>query len=101
MTANAKGRECVNALFPNAKIAWREQDPADPPGWLGFTINLPGVVAGLSTTKLPLDITKGANLDDATPDQLALILATGVKRQGGRSAVSRNGKLEIFRPSPN
>jgi hypothetical protein len=47
-----------------------------------------------------LEITGGANLDKATPDQLAFLLAAGVSRQGGRSAIYSNGRLEIYVP-PN
>jgi hypothetical protein len=65
--------------------------------WHGFDLNLPDVVATMETT---LEITGGANLDKATPDQLAFLLAAGVSRQGGRSAIYSNGRLEIYVP-PN
>jgi hypothetical protein len=110
MDANTKGRECINALFPQARIKWRESDLVKnsedytwPSDWMGFTINLPDVIAA-TETKLPLEITRGANLDEAQPAALALLLAMGVKRQGGRVATFdedlRSG-LQIFHPSSN
>jgi hypothetical protein len=102
MAVNDKGRECVDALFPHAKIAWRDAGDIVPADWHGFDINLPDVVAAMET-KLPLDITSAADLDKCTPDALAFLLAIGVKRQGGRGAFYRsNGLLEIFHgPSSN
>ena len=102
MNVSPKGRECVDALFPQAQIAWRKSDfPTDPSGdwgdWRGFEINLPDVVAQ-TETKLPLEITGGADLDEAQPDALALLLAIAVKRQGGRSAYFARGCMEIFHP---
>ena len=79
MAVNTKGRECVEALFPQAHIAWRDAGPCFPADWQGFKIN-------------------GANLDEASPEALAFLLAAGVKHQGGRSALLKNGRLEIFTP---
>jgi hypothetical protein len=100
MAANAKGRECINALFPQGHIAWRATDPALPKDWRGFNINVPDVVA-TTETKLPLEIIKGADLDYATPEALGLLLAMGVNRQGGNAACVKNGKLEIFKARSN
>jgi hypothetical protein len=100
MAANAKGRECINALFPQGHIAWRATDPALPKDWRGFNINVPEVVSN-TETKLPLEITKGADLDCATPDTLNLLLAMGVNRQGGNAACVKNGMLEIFKARSN
>jgi hypothetical protein len=96
MAVNKKGQECVEALFPEAHIAWRDAGPGFPADWQGFKINLPNVVAHAGPNKLP-DITGGANLDEASPEALAFLLAAGVKHQGGRPALLRNGRLEIFR----
>jgi hypothetical protein len=98
MYADAKGRECINALFPKAHIAWAD-DCAEilPRGWRAFSINLPDVVAA-TETRLPLEITRGANLDEAAPDALAFLLAMGVRRQGGRCAAWRGGRLDIHVP---
>jgi hypothetical protein len=81
MYAAAKGRECIDALFPRAHIEWKDDCPM-PREWRAFSINLPDVVAA-TETRLPLEITRGANLDEATPDALAFLLAMGVRRQGG------------------
>jgi hypothetical protein len=98
MYADAKGRECVNALFPKAHIAWADDcGEMLPREWRAFTINLPDVVAATETL-LPLEITRGANLDEATPDALAFLLAMGVHRQGARCAVWHGGRLDIYVP---
>ena len=97
MVVNRKGCECVEALFPQAHIAWRDAGPGFPADWLGFKINVPDVVSQAGPNKLP-DITGGANLDDARPDALAFLLAYGVRQQGGRSALFSNGRLDIFMP---
>jgi hypothetical protein len=44
MNANDRGRACVNALFPEARIAWREPGNGAPADWHGFVINIPDVV---------------------------------------------------------
>ena len=36
MAVNKKGRECVEALFPRAHIAWRDAGPSFPADWQGF-----------------------------------------------------------------
>ncbi|MGC2081612.1 MAG: hypothetical protein WA728_37455 [Xanthobacteraceae bacterium] len=99
MYANVKGRECVNALFPKAHIAWADDcGEAFPRDWRAFLINLPDAVAVMET-RLPLEITSGADLDDATPDALAILIAIGVQRQGVRCAVwQHSGHYHVFAP---
>jgi hypothetical protein len=96
MDVNDKGRACVDALFPNAHIAWRDASDSLPADWCGFSINVPDVVAEINT-ELPLDITRGADLDKANPDALAFLLAYAVSRQGGRAAYAHDGCLKIVR----
>jgi hypothetical protein len=97
MSANDKGRACVDALFPEAHIAWREPGNGAPADWHGFIINIPDVVAEMETA-LALAITRDPDLDEANPDALALLLAMGVMRQGGRAAYFREGQIEIVLP---
>ena len=98
MYAGAKGRECINALFPKAHIAWADdRSEMLPREWRAFSINLPDVVAA-TETRLPLEITRGANLDEATPDALAFLLAMGARRQGARCAAWRKDHLDIYVP---
>jgi hypothetical protein len=85
MSANDKGRACV---------AWREPGNGAPADWHGFIINIPDVVAEMETA-LALAITRDPDLDEANPDALALLLAMGVMRQGGRAAYFREGQIEI------
>ena len=96
MQANAKGRECINALFPQRQIAWRPAEPALPQDWRGIKINVPDVVEN-TVTKLPFEITKGTQLDESSPEALSLLLAMGVTRQGGNAACMINGQMEILK----
>ena len=106
MFANAKGCNHVDALFPQARIAWRELPlPGLPDDWRGMKVNLPEVVL-TTTTNLPLEVIPAERtIDDCTPDQLALLLAFGVRRDGGRAAILRqnNGavSVELFTPREN
>ena len=97
MNVNDKGRACVDALFPGSHIAWSEPGVGLPADWRSFDINVPDVVAEIETA-LPMDITGGADLDEAKPDALALLLAVGVVRQGGRAAYLHEGHIEIALP---
>ena len=105
MFANARGCNHVDGLFPQAHIEWRELGPGFPDGWCGMKVNLPEVVSS-TQTNLPLEvIPAGRSIDDSTPDQLALLLAFGVRRDGGRAAILRqnNGvvSVELFTPREN
>jgi hypothetical protein len=105
MFANAEGCGHIDGLFPQARIEWRELPPSLLADWRGMRVNLPEVVSA-TTTNLPLEvIPAGRTIDDSTPDQLALLLAFGVRRDGGRAAILRqnNGtvSVEIFTPREN
>jgi hypothetical protein len=99
MYASAKGRECIDALFPQAHIAWADDCGEEmlSRGWRAFSINLPDVVAA-TETRLSLEITGAANLDEATPDALAFLLAYSVRWHGGRSAAWRKDHLVVYVP---
>jgi hypothetical protein len=105
MFASVKGCNHVDGLFPQAHIEWRELGPGLPADWFSMKVNLPEVVSA-TKTNLPLEvIPAGRTIDDSTPDQLALLLAFGVRRDGGRAAILRqnNGavSVEIFIPREN
>ena len=105
MFANAKGCDHVDGLFPEAHIKWRGLPPGLPNDWRGMQVNLPEAVSA-TKTNLPLEvIPAGRTIDDSTPDQLALLLAFGVRRDGGRAAILRqnNGavSVEFFIPREN
>jgi hypothetical protein len=105
MFANAKGCNHVDALFPQADIPWWQLPPGLPGDWRGMKVNVPEVVSA-STTNLPLHvIPAGRTIDDCTPDQLALLLAFGVRRNGGRTAILRQNdgvvSVELFIPREN
>jgi hypothetical protein len=59
-----------------------------------------------TTAKLPLEsIPAGRIIDDCVPEQLAMLLAVGVMRGGGRAAILRQNKgavrAEFFKPLEN
>jgi hypothetical protein len=94
--ANAKGRNHIHALFPEADIEWPELPfPGFPDDWRSMQVNLTGCVSTM-TTNLPLELMPaGSTIDDCTRDQLALLLAFGVMRAGGRSAIIRKHNDEV------
>ena len=103
MWANAKGCGCINALFPQDEIEWYDdRTPQVPCDWHNCELNVPEAALTMEN-RLPLEITMDADLDAATPDALAFLLACGVKRQGGRSAVyfDRAARVEIYGASTN
>ncbi len=105
MFANARGCDHVDGLFPQAHIEWRELGPGFPADWFSMKVNLPEVVSA-TKTNLPLEvIPAGRTIDDSTPDQLALLLAFGVRRDGGRAAILRQNhgavSVELFTPREN
>lgn len=98
MTANEAGRVCIGALFPRAYIAWRDAAEGAPRDWRSFSFHVPNTVEATEHT-LPLEITGGADLHDATSEALAYLLAYGVSRQGGRSGFrGGDGTTNILKP---
>ena len=99
MAANAKGRRCIEQVFPSAFIKWRE--PGDgsfplPPDWQGFSLNVPDVAALPVPNNLP-PITGGVPLDEAQPDALAVLMAIAAKDQGARAGMLKSdGSMNIF-----
>ena len=105
MFASAKGCGHVDDLFPEEHIEWHELPPGLPDDWRHMRVNLPQAVSATKTT-LPLEVIQaGRTIDDCTPDQFALLLAFGVRRDGGRAAIIRrnNGaeSVEFFLPRAN
>lgn len=99
MMANAYGRACVNALFPKAHITWRDGIEGLPEDWRGFSINVADTIAA-TEHKLPLEITGGADLREATPQALAFLFVAGVNREGASAAFQdADGEFRIFRPN--
>jgi hypothetical protein len=105
MFASAKGCGHVDDLFPEEHIEWHELPPGLPDDWRHMRVNLPEAVS-VTKTNLHLELIQaGRTIDDCTPDQLALLLAFGVRRDGGRAAIIRrsNGaeSVEFFLPRAN
>jgi hypothetical protein len=86
MAANPKGRQHIENMFPHHQIKWREAGPELPEDWREFKVNAPGVASKYGA-RLPVDVIPTDSIDDSTPEQLAMLLAFGVKRDGGRAAV--------------
>jgi hypothetical protein len=99
MVANGDGRACIDALFPEAHIDWDVgKEDVLPEDWRAFCFNVPDTAAA-TEHKLPMDITRGVDLRDATAEALAFLLAHGVNRQGGRSGFQDpDGVVRIFKP---
>jgi hypothetical protein len=102
MLASPKGRDHINSLFPQAHIEWHDPGEGFPSDWRGVSINLADVVAA-TRTHLPLDLMPSSyTVDDCSQDQLAFILAIGVKRAGGRAGridyTKRKPRIEIYLP---
>ena len=105
MFASAKGCGHVDDLFPEEHIEWHELPPGLPDDWRHMRVNLPEAVS-VTKTNLQLELLQaGRTIDDCTPDQLALLLAFGVRRDGGRAAIlsHNNGavSVKIFIPREN
>jgi hypothetical protein len=103
IAANQLGRSAVEALFPQVHFgdAWRD-DPEDgfPSDWRQNSIHLPEAATRF-VHNLPMDITGGASLDNATPDQLALLLSIGVMRKGVCVCHETvDGQRKIYPPAP-
>jgi hypothetical protein len=99
MFANADGRNYVDTLFPQACVEWEGLPFLGlPDDWRGMQVNLTECVPTMKTN-LPLEvIPAGYTIDDCTPDQLAMLLAVGVTRAGGRAATIRknNGEVRVL-----
>jgi hypothetical protein len=100
--ASPNGRDCINGLFPRAHIEWRDPGEGLPPDWRVFSINLPDVV---SATQANLPPPSNSIIDDCSDNQLAFLLATAVKRDGGRAAQIVHGhggpQVMIYLPRAN
>jgi hypothetical protein len=79
--ANAKGRECLQRIFPNSQPSWKPNASDMPPNWRHAIFHVPEL-ARLEHA-LP-SITGDTPLKEATPTALAYLLAYAVERQGGR-----------------
>ncbi len=105
MFASARGCGLVDGLFPEEHIEWHELPPGLPDDWRHIRVHLTELVS-VTKTNLQLELIQAPQtIEDCTPDQLALLLAFGVRRDGGRAAIIRrnNGaeSVEFFFPQAN
>jgi len=78
--ANAKGRECLQRIFPNSQPSWKPNESNMPPNWRHAVFHMPELARGEHA--LP-PIAGDTPLKEATPAALAYLLAYAVERQGG------------------
>jgi hypothetical protein len=78
--------------------------PGLPDDCRHIRVNLPEAVS-VTKTNLQLELIQGGRtIEDCTPDQLALLLAFGVRRDGGPAIIPRNNgaeSVEFFLPRAN
>lgn len=84
MSANAKGKEAIQRIFPKAMFQWREcLYPWK--GWQSTIPHLPAVIAHCANT-LPPDLLRQKPIQNVTDNQLSFLMASGAKDQGVRAA---------------
>ena len=96
MAANKQGRRAINAVFPDIHIEWRFHNDCRWLGWGEFSLNVADVAHTMRNHRLPIEIVRTADLDAATPEALAFLLAMAAKREGVRVACESEGRLTIY-----
>jgi hypothetical protein len=86
MAANRQGRTAINAVFPDIHIEWRFHKDCRCLGWGEFSLNVADIAHTMRNHRLPIEIVRTADLDAATPEALAFLLAMAAKREGVRVA---------------
>jgi hypothetical protein len=87
MSANAKGREAIQRIFPGANFLWRKCPFAEWLGddWQAIAPHIPSAAAHCATT-LPQYLTKLKPLQECTDAALTFLMAVAITEQGGRVA---------------
>jgi hypothetical protein len=96
MAANKQGGRAINAVFPDIHIEWRFHNDCRWLGWGEFSLNVADVAHTTRNHRLPIEIVRTADLDAATPEALAFLLAMAAKREGVRVACESEGRLTIY-----
>src|SRR5258707_564304 len=72
IAANAKGRCCVEQVFPKADITWHASGEGFSPDWQWFRLNVPDAAALRAPNNL---LPSSIPLDEARSDMLAFFMA--------------------------
>jgi len=91
MSANAKGREAIERIFPGANLLWRACSYAEWLGddWKAVAPHIPSAAATCANT-LPHHLTKLKPLRECTDDALCFLMAAAASAQGVRVAFLTN-----------
>src|SRR5262245_50653375 len=102
VAANGHGRECLQKVFPRWSIPWKPFTASFPSDWLSTIVDVPNL-ARRGDHQLPMNITGGTPLEDATPAAVTLLLAFGARNQGARvmkwDEDGGEHQYQLFRPS--
>ncbi len=82
--ANARGRDCLQRVFPEWSIPWEANACAMPSDWLHALFPLPELASGAH--RLP-PITGDVSIDEATPAALTFLLAIAAMNEGARAVM--------------
>jgi hypothetical protein len=91
MSANAKGREAIERIFPGANLLWRACPYAEWLGddWRAVAPHIPSAAARCANT-LPQHLTKLKPLQECTDAALTFLMASAASAQGARVAFLTN-----------
>ena len=87
MSANVKGREAIERIFPKAVFRWRESPYAEWLGndWQSFAPHIPTLAAQVANA-LPAHLLRLKPLHDCTDNALCFLMAAAAAAQGVRVA---------------
>jgi hypothetical protein len=91
MSANAKGREAIERIFPGTNLLWRVCPYVEWLGddWKAIAPHVPSAAATCANT-LPQHLTKLKPLQECTDDALCFLVAAAASAQGVRVAFLTN-----------
>lgn len=97
-SANEKGRETVQRIFPKANFLWREC-PYGWNGWQSIAPHVPHLVASVANL-VPLRIANGKPLQCSSDNALSFLMAAAAAHQGLRAgffniSFSKSGKPRL------
>jgi len=82
--ARPDARRAIEKIFPNAYVAWREEEHL-PDGWLEFCFIIPRLV-DIPDHGLRRDLLALRRLEEMTPDQFAFLMMISANDHGSRTA---------------
>jgi len=91
-----KVAERLTPSSPTSTIEWRFHNDCRWLGWGEFSLNVADIAHTMRNHRLPIETVRTADLDAATPEALAFLLAMAAKREGVRVACESEGRLTIY-----